>query len=354
MKKVIFIKPSESSFIRKDEEILRDGFEVTSLRVHQNQSKIFYFFSLLLLFFRLIFCRRSVRIFITWFGDYHAAVMVLAARIRGKKSVIFAGGQEAVCYPELRKGVYLKKFRGRCVAYALQNASLIIPNHESLIYHENKYYQPGKVKVDGIKHYVKNFKTPYVVIPNGIDPLKFKRDPSVEKDPGLVLTVGTMNQMNDFVNKGFDLFADAARSLPSFRFVLIGIKKEFLPWAEEKYRLSEIPNLTLVPHFCPDEVLINYYNRAKVFVQASITEGMPNTLCEAMLMGCIPVGSDVNGIPDVIGDTGVIVRNRDSAELVRSIHRALELNGNQSNQRALLSFTFADRAKKIKLALQNL
>ena len=68
------------------------------------------------------------------------------------------------------------------------------------------------------------------------------------------------------------------------------------------------------------------YNRAKVFVQASITEGMPFTLNEAMLCECIPVGSNVNGIPDAIGDTGIIVKKRSADVLEDAIRQALQLN----------------------------
>jgi len=42
-------------------------------------------------------------IFVSWFADYHSAVMVFVAKLTGKKSVVFIGGQEAVLYPELKK-----------------------------------------------------------------------------------------------------------------------------------------------------------------------------------------------------------------------------------------------------------
>ncbi|MFH0895514.1 MAG: glycosyltransferase family 4 protein [Bacteroidota bacterium] len=355
MKKLIYIKPTNSPFIVKDEEILQSEYDVQSFLIGQNKSKIKYFFRLGSLFFYLLFRTGKAKIFVTWFGDYHAAVMVLAARILGKKSVFFAGGQEAICYPELGKGVYLKKFRGNCVRYALRKTTLIIPNHESLLYHENNYYQAGTPKIDGIKHYVKNFKTPYVVIPNGIDAKKFRREESIPKDNKMVLTVGTMNQKNDFINKGFDLFVEAARLNTHLHFVLISVKSQFMPWVEEVYKVSTIPNLTIIPYFCPDEKLAEYYNRAKVFVQASITEGMPNTLGEAMLMGCIPVGSNVNGIPDVIGNTGIVIKTRDVNELSDAILKAIEMDtSEQCRKRIMMKFSFGQRQEKVIEAMQSL
>ena len=61
----------------------------------------------------------------------------------------------------------------------------------------------------------------------------------------------------------------------------------------------------------PGDELLNYFQRAKVFCQFSFSEGLPNTLCEAMLCECIPVGSNVNGIPKAIGDYGYILQLKD-------------------------------------------
>jgi glycosyltransferase involved in cell wall biosynthesis len=51
------------------------------------------------------------------------------------------------------------------------------------------------------------------------------------------------------------------------------------------------------------------------YFQLSIMEGFPNALAEAMLCGCIPIGSNVSGIPFIIGDTGYILNKRDINEL---------------------------------------
>ena len=304
---------------------------------------------LIKLFFYLIFNIHKADVVITWFADYHAAVMVLVAKIFNKKCIIFLGGHDTICYPELGKGVYNKKIRSICVKYAIRNASLLIPNHKSLIYHENNYYTPESPHIDGVAHYVKNFKTPYEVIYNGIDSTKFHRNNAIIKENDLVLTVGTMNRTSDFYNKGFDLFIEVARRNPDLKFVIISLKAEYNDWVEQNYRVSEISNLTIVPSFCPDELLFEYYNKAKVFVQASITEGMPNTLSEAMLCECIPVGSNINGIPDAIGDTGIIIYKRDAIELEQAIKIARTLNtGLQAKELVLNNFSMALKEDKIR------
>ena len=232
--------------------------------------------------------------------------------------------------------------------YALRNTNLIIANHKSLIYHENYYYKNENPHIDCIQHYVLNLKTKTEIVYNGIDSTLFKRDESIHKQDNLVLSVGTMSQIGDFYNKGFDLFIQVAAKNKKLDFVLIGLNPNYLDWTEENYKVSQIPNLQIIPSFCPQEILNQKYNQAKVFVQASITEGMPNTLSEAMLLECIPVGSNVNGIPDAIGDTGVIIKHRKVEELEKGILQALEMKtGKAARERVLDLFTISLREEKL-------
>jgi glycosyltransferase involved in cell wall biosynthesis len=353
-KQIIYIKPADSSFILTDQRLLEKHFNLVPFLVRQSSDKWLYFKDLLSLSIFLL--KQSVKsvAFVCWFGDYHTAVMVLIAKLTGKITIVFAGGQEAICYTELGKGVYRKKIRGWCVKYALRNAALILPNHSSLIYHENYFYNDQNPHIDGIRHYVKGLKGNMIVVPNGIDSSRIDRNPVIHKDPNLVLTVGTMNMTADFYNKGFDLFVELARLNPAKKFVLIGVKKTYLGWIESKFKVSEILNLTIIPSYCPDEVLKDYYNKAKVYLQVSITEGMPISLGEAMLCECIPVGSNVNGIPDAIGKTGVLVYKREISELNHALQKAFEMNtGIEARVRILEHFTMEKRENAMVAAINS-
>jgi glycosyltransferase involved in cell wall biosynthesis len=82
---------------------------------------------------------------------------------------------------------------------------------------------------------------------------------------------------------------------------------------------------------------------------------MPFTLNEAMLCECIPVGSDVNGIPDAIGDTGIIVKKRSVAALEEAIRQALQLNkGENARKRALENFSMQKHREKVLELFQKL
>lgn len=351
MKKILFIKHADSSFIISDQQVLEKYYRLLPFLLKKKKGIPFVFEMFRLAGF-ILFHAPGTAAMLTWFGDYHSALMTLFGKFLHIKVIIFAGGQEAICYPELKKGVYYKKWRGKCVKFALRHATHLVPNHASLIWHENFYYDP-KGKKDGIKYYIPGIRTPMTIIPNGISTTRFFRDESIPKKNKRVLTVGTMNGKADFMNKGFDLFTDLARRNPDLDFVLIGIKKPFLPWIEEQFNVSGIKNLFLIFSFCPDEVLFQQYNEARVFVQASITEGMPNTLNEAMLCECVPVGSDVNGIPDAMGGKGIILKKRSIDELEQAVRRALTMDtGKEARNHVLANFTLGLREKKL-ISLMN-
>ncbi len=347
--KIVYIKPNNLSFVRGDEEILLHHFSVMPVLLNQSKGNLIYSLNMLRMCFKLLANGIGGRaVFVCWFADYHSALMVFFAKLTGTKSIIFIGGQEAICYWELGKGVYRNKIRALFVKYSLRNATRIIANHKSLIYHENSYYNAENPHIDGVAHYVNGFKADVDIVYNGIDSNKFVRNNAITKQDNLILTVGTMSHLGDFQNKGFDLFIQVAARNPKLEFVLIGLKPSFLDWVEDTYKVSTIRNLKIIPSYCPHDVLNENYNKAKVFVQASITEGMPNTLSEAMLLGCIPVGSNINGIPDAIGDTGIVVMHRSVEEIEKAIERALKMDtSNAARQRVIELFSFEKREKQL-------
>jgi glycosyltransferase involved in cell wall biosynthesis len=322
---ILFIKHANSSFVLTDQKILEQNYQVIPFLLDQPKGGLIFLWRLVVMCWFVFLHSHHTSVIVTWFGDYHSAFLTFLARLLKIKMVIFIGGQETCCYPELKKGVYRNFLRGNFVKFALRNCSLIILNHSSLMFHENYYYHP-EGKKDGLRHYIPNLKTNFEIINNGIDTRKFFRAPYIPKNGKQVLTVGTTSSIYDFYNKGFDLFVQLAERNPHLLFTIIGIKDHYISLVEEKYKISKINNLNIIPSYCPNEVLFENYNRAKVFIQASITEGMPNTLNEAMLCGCIPVGSNVNGIPDAIGNTGVIVTSRNVEALEAGLYKALSMN----------------------------
>ena len=86
---------------------------------------------------------------------------------------------------------------------------------------------------------------------------------------------------------------------------------------------SRPPNVELLSYRSRGD-LLPLYQRAKVYCQPSLSEGLPNSLCEAMLCGCSPVGTAVGGIPAAIGETGRVVPYGDVRQMQQAIGAALQ------------------------------
>jgi glycosyltransferase involved in cell wall biosynthesis len=107
----------------------------------------------------------------------------------------------------------------------------------------------------------------------------------------------------------------------------------------------------------PREKLVGHYQRAKVYCQPSYTEGLPNSLCEAMLCGCIPVGTRAGGIPTAIGETGYIVEYRDQTGLVDAVRLALAApveKGRAARARIAAEFTRERREQSLCRVIDQL
>jgi glycosyltransferase involved in cell wall biosynthesis len=152
--------------------------------------------------------------------------------------------------------------------------------------------------------------------------------------------------------KGIDFLCRAARDMPSVRFTVIGIT----PVMHDLVRSMAPENLEILPPL-PRKDLLQYYQTAKVFCQPSYTEGLPNTLCEAMLCECLPVGTRVGGIPTAIGEAGFLVPFGDVGALVAGLGSALKSGadgGSRARQQIAQNFPLERRERELLQILQEL
>jgi glycosyltransferase involved in cell wall biosynthesis len=78
------------------------------------------------------------------------------------------------------------------------------------------------------------------------------------------------------------------------------------------------------------------YSSYKVYAQFSLSEGFPNVLCEAILCGCVPVGSNVNGIPTIIKDKNLILNKRSLNEAKKVLNNAV----NYTKSKQVLQYNY--------------
>lgn len=349
MKKILYIKTVDSPFIGIDEKILKNNFETIIYKFSQSGKIITFLLSCIRLFTFMCANKRRYEIIIIMFVDYFTPIPALLSRILKKKFIIIVGGYDAVSYPDFSFGVFSKPIKSKFAYITYKCADYIIPNHESLEYGLNTYID-SKVRYIGVKYFIPKLKAKFKIIYNGYFKDYANIDKCKNKDEKMIVLVGKVSSSNNpknpekpFPLKGYDLFIEAAKEMSNYNFTLIGICGDYLQLAQEKYSIEKIRNLRIIEHL--DQFnLKKIYEKAKIIVHPSLSEGMPNVLCEAMLHKCIPVGSNVNGIPLAIGDTGVIVMKRDVNMLVNGIKKALTMDtGEKARQRILDNFSYEKR-----------
>ena len=91
--------------------------------------------------------------------------------------------------------------------------------------------------------------------------------------------------------------------------------------------------------------VVQAYQQADIIVQSSISEGFPYAVIEAMMSGKPVVATDVGGVSEALGDTGVLVPPQSPPDLAKAIIQLLDAPawrqelGTQARERALSLFT---------------
>jgi glycosyltransferase involved in cell wall biosynthesis len=107
---------------------------------------------------------------------------------------------------------------------------------------------------------------------------------------------------------------------------------------------------------------VPYFQAADLFVLPSSTEGLSNSMLEAMSCGLPVLATNVGGAPDVIrhGESGYLIPPDDKEELRRSLETLLEDRalrftlGSNARQRILAEFSLDSVAKRLAALYQRL
>lgn len=350
-RKLILVKPTDSPFIKVDELALSKEYSVETVSLNQDRGRYAYLIGIVKLKWKVLVNTKGTPVLV-WFADYHALPAVLFARILNRKSLIFIGGYDAVYYPEFNYGVFSNPLRKLCAVIALKLTNLIIANDEALIYSENLYYNP-KGHPEGVKRLIPSLQTPTMVIRNA--PIIHAPDLIPEKRSPQILCVGGTPRYEDIFNKGYDLLFALARQNEKQLIVMVGIEEKWLERLEQEFGISELKNLIILPPL-PHEEVLDLMLSCDIYVQPSISEGMPNALMEAMFCGCKPVGSCVAGIPNLIGEWGVVFTQRSVESLQQAVEKVRKMNVDRGRISESISvrFSFEKRRGSLLAALKDL
>jgi glycosyltransferase involved in cell wall biosynthesis len=340
---------SESTFVKKDIAILSRNYKVLAFDFEVASTakwKIIIRFLLQLIFlFRFGFNSYA---FVCQFAGYHSFLPALFSKLFGKKTLIVVGGMDAVAFPSIRYGNFQKKFLKNFTKWSYKLCTHIAPKHVSLWLTEYNYVNDDH-KFQGIKYFMPQLEKPYTVITNGYDGNKFRNITSGKKNIFLTVT-GAMEYSFQTKLKGIDLILEVAPFFPDYEFKIVGAL------SEDQFP-AKSANVTVLTKINNDK-LIELYSESKFYLQLSMAEGFPNALCEAMLCECVPVGSAVFSIPEIINDTGFILKQRNLEMLKTLLKDVMESDikrlGKSARERILNNFSLNLRENKLHLLMEKL
>ena len=187
--------------------------------------------------------------------------------------------------------------------------------------------------------------------PNGADPAVFAPRPEGERERPTVLTMARIGPL-----KGIDVLLRAAalvrERIPEARFQVLGevADQEYFQTCLE---LRSKLRLNACVEFGQTHDSPSAYQQADVFCLPSVSEGMPFAVLEAMLSGLPVVATDVGGVAEVVGETGVLVKPNDAQDLARGLLSLLEGGAVGAARRAALSTAALARARANYTAQQS-
>ncbi|HCM60110.1 MAG TPA: hypothetical protein DIS74_07025 [Bacteroidales bacterium] len=325
--KILYIYPERSAFIEKDLTFLSRSYTVVT-PCHDWKSKgmtPLNFLKQLIFLYRNL---RGTRAIFVMFGGYWSLLPAIAGKITRTPVYIIPGGTDCVSFPSLSYGSLRKPVMRTFIRWSFQLCTELLPVDQSLILADYTYLANPDYPKQGIKYFFPRLKTPWRVIHNGFDPDFFRVDPGLSKENSFIAVAPVNNMMRVRV-KGVDLVIDLARRFGNCSFTIVGVSGAV---AEQLSPLP--PNLAVYP-FHPREEFIGLLAESRFVLQLSVSEGFPNALCEAMLCHCVPVGSAVGAIPEIIGDSGFIAVSADRDYLYGRVEEILSTSPEKLQQMAL-------------------
>ncbi|NLT54946.1 MAG: GT4 family glycosyltransferase PelF [Actinomycetales bacterium] len=152
---------------------------------------------------------------------------------------------------------------------------------------------------------------------NGVDAASFA-PASGEPETPTIGWVGRIDPLKDLETL-VRAFALVRETIPEAVLRLFGPVPEGGEWYERRIRalVDELGLTASVTFEGPVRPVARAYHASTVVALSSISEGLPYTVMEAMMCGRTTVSTAVGGVPEIVGDTGVVVPPRDPGALAK-------------------------------------
>ena len=333
----------ERSFVKSDILIFEAlGFKVLKIKSEPHKTITLFILNRFKEAFKSIIYLPKSDFVVSWFNDYHTFMPILISKLLFKKSIIIVGGYDAIVDQENKHGIFLNNgLRSYVAKVNYKMASEVWVVHKTL---ENgcRHAEEKFNITSGVRNFVDKKNIIIKEINTGYDSRFWNYDH--EKDKSGVLTAAFFSDKRVISIKGLKLFNKLASLVPDVNFTIAG---------QSEINIEEIinlePNVNVIGVQSKTQMK-ELYQKNKFYFQGSRLEGLPNTVCEAMLCGCVPIGSRVFGIPDVIGNAGILFdTEKNLQQVAKYINSDLtKYNSKKARQRIKRKLDVSFRIEKIK------
>ena len=257
----------------------------------------------------------------------------MIATMFGIKTVIVAGGVDLAKNASLGYGIWLSRWRANLVRYALRHADRVLVGDVTM---KKDAMRLAEYSGENIFYVPPAFDTEFW------KPLGGKQLH--------VLTVAVVRDHRTLRRKGIDVLIEAARSLPQFMFIVVGVDAQCV------FDLRPPENMTFHPPI-PREALLSFYRQAKIYCQPSVHEAVCYTLREAMLCECVPVASDIGGMTTAVSGIGLLIPAGNKEALIAALLKAVNMSdevGAKARARMVALYAKEKRETELVRIVDNL
>ncbi len=313
-KHIYFTVSSITTFVKKDIDFLEKTYHL-HIFIFTPSKKWQVPFQFIKHFFSILVRVFKTDIYICKFPGYLSFIPCVVAKLTNKPCLLITAGTESAGIPSIHYGNFDKKLLAKFTAFSFRWATHIAPVHKSLMLQDYSYH-PEIHPQQGVYYFCKNLKTPYTEIYYGFNPEQWALGNKKRKENSVAIIAAGFEDKVVFLRKGLDLIFEVAKHLPEFSFTIIGCNTKVLH--------TNTPNNITLMEKVNQTALIEQFQQHEFYAQLSMFEGFPNALCEAMLCGCIPIGSHVSAIPDIIGNTGFVLKHKNIEQLIQLFKTATQ------------------------------
>ncbi len=242
---------------------------------------------------------RGADVVVCWFASWHAPVPLLLARLLRRPSILIVGGFDTANMPEIGYGFQQGGIRRMIARTSMRLAGRLLTNSE---------YSREELR--------RNTGFAAEVVYHGIP------DPFPASPPAHASGWRSPSPTSPGSHWSARGCAPSSRPRHTCPTSSSSSRAGGSTTRRPSCRRSRARTCTS-PAELTDGELDRLYARASVYVQASRHEGFGMTVAEAMLAGCIPVVTAAGALPEVVGDTGVVVESPDPADVAAGVNEAL-------------------------------